>query len=87
MIIIDGRNPNAIPTRLTEDQFNALSPERVKTYLEYQTDTSIKIYKINGLYVGSTYKQKSLILCCQYKTMKGINNWLNRTFGPIDEIR
>lgn len=86
MIIIDGRNPNAVPTRLTKDQFEALSPERIKTYLEYQTDTSIKIYKINGFYVGSTYKQNQLILCCQYKTMKSIDNWLKRCFGPIDEI-
>ncbi len=86
MIIIDGRNANAIPTALTEDQFNGLSPERLKTYLEYQTDTSIKIYKINGFYVGATYKCETLILCCQYKTMRGIDNWLERTFGPIDEI-
>jgi hypothetical protein len=87
MIVIDGRNPHEIPKTLTEEQFEALSPERIKTYLEYQTDTSIKIYQINGLYVGATYKRKTLILCCQYKTMKGIEAWLKRTFGPIDEIR
>lgn len=86
MIIIDGRNSHITPIQLTEAQFNALSPERIKTYLEYQTDTSIKIYKIDGLYVGATYKQNTLILCCQYKTIKGIDNWLKRNFGPIDEI-
>ena len=81
MKIIDGRNPNATPTTLTEEQFNALLPERIATYSpEWKSRTEIYIYQIGGRFVPSAYRDGTLILCAEYKTERGVNNWLARNF-------
>lgn len=86
MKIIDGRNPHAIPTSLSEAQFEALEPVRVKTYLDYKSHTSIKVYLINGQYVPAAYRDDTLILCANYKTMRGVINWIDCIYGAVEEI-
>lgn len=86
MQIIDGRNPHAVPARLSEDQFNALNPTRIATYLDYYTRTSIKIYLISDMYVAATHRDQTLILCGEWKTIRGVSNWIARMFDHVEKI-
>lgn len=86
MKIIDGRNSHAVPTYLSEDQFNGLNPTRIATYLDYYSHTSIKIYLIGDMYVAATYRDQTLILCGEWKTMRGVSNWITRMFDHVEKI-
>ena len=86
MKVIDGRNDHAVPTILTECQFEALHPERLATYLDCDSHTSIKVYRINNEYVVGSYRDNTLILCGAWKTMRGVSNWLKKQYPQAEMI-
>lgn len=86
MKIIDARNDHTVPTTLSEDQFNSLNPTRIATYLDIDNHTSIKVYLINTKYVAATYRNETLLLCGEWKTMRGVLNWIARFFDHVEKI-
>ncbi len=81
MTIIDGRNPNTVTSTLNQKQFEALLPERLRSYSpEWKTRTLVHIYRMGDRFVPVVQRDGTLILCAEYKTERGAHNWVTRNF-------
>ena len=87
MEIIDGINPNKVPTVLTENQFNALCPEYVATYSpEWKARKKVYIYKIGEDFITAEGDGKVLILCKKHKTERGARVWVSKYYEHAIKI-